>query len=95
VDDEDTVHLHKGARFAMHPRETEIIVNERAVRIAGHMASGLEIKRAAIAQGVPIYLDFVLSEEIGQHQSRIVGDNDVVELHRGSSFIAVAPDDNS
>jgi len=94
VDDEDTVHLHKGARFAMHPRETEIIVNERAVRIAGHMASGLEIKRAAIAQGVPIYLDSCC-RRIGQHQSRIVGDNDVVELHRGSSFIAVAPDDNS
>jgi hypothetical protein len=95
VGDEDTVHLHKGARFTMHPRETEIIVNERAVRIAGHKASGLEIKRSAIAQGVSIHLDFVLSEEIGQHQSRIVGDKDIVELHSGSSFIAVAPDDNS
>lgn len=75
--------------------EEEILVNEQTVKIQGHEAKGIEIKRAAIAQGVAIQEDFVLSEEIGERKSRIVGDEEVVKLHRGLRFIAVAPDDNS
>jgi len=72
-----------------------ITVNEKAVEIAGPKATGLEIKQAAIAQGVKIDLSFVLSEELPNRKTRIVGDTDVVTVNKESRFIAVAPDDNS
>lgn len=79
-----------------HPgHEVEILVNENKVRVLGPRTTGLAIKQAAIAQGVRIQLDFVLSEEIGERRTRIVGDDDVVTVHPGSRFLAVAPDDNS
>lgn len=45
--------------------------------------------------GVPIRDDFQLSEEIGERRTRVVGDDDVVTVHDGTRFVAVAPDDNS
>ena len=72
-----------------------VIINEHAVEVAGPKATGLEIKQAAIAQGVKIELSFVLSEELPNRRTRIVGDTDVVTVTKHSRFIAVAPDDNS
>jgi multiubiquitin len=72
-----------------------ITVNEKPVEIEGPRVTGLEIKQAAIAQGVKIELSFVLSEELPNRKTRIVGDTDVVTLTKHSRFVAVAPDDNS
>jgi hypothetical protein len=72
-----------------------VTVNEKPVEIEGPKATGLEIKQAAIAQGVKIELSFVLSEELPNRKTRIVGDTDVVTVTKHSRFIAVAPDDNS
>ena len=77
------------------PHEIKIEVNERPVVMKQQRATGREIKQAAIAQGVPIQLDFVLSEELGERRSRVIGDNEEVHLHEHEKFIAVAPDDNS
>ena len=73
----------------------EIAVNKKPVRIDGPRVTGLQIKESAIAQGVNIQLSFQLSEELGTRQRRIVGDSDVVSVHKGSKFFAVASDDNS
>jgi hypothetical protein len=73
----------------------EITVNGKTVRVEGPKATGLAIKEAAIAQGVSIQLDFVLSEEIGDRRTKVIGDNDEITVHPHSKFIAVAPDDNS
>lgn len=73
----------------------EITVNERPVTVEGPRVRGLQIKEAAIAQGVPIELDFVLSEELEQGRTKIIGDPDVVTVTEHSRFDAVAPDDNS
>ncbi len=73
----------------------EITINGKTVRVEGPKSTGLAIKEAAIAQGVSIQLDFVLSEEIGDRRTKVIGDNDEVTVHPGSKFIAVAPDDNS
>lgn len=78
-----------------HKPEVEITVNKKAVKIPGPRVTGLQIKEAAIAQGVAIQLSFQLSEELSDRQRRIVGDNDVVTVHKGSKFFAVAGDDNS
>lgn len=71
-----------------------IHVNERPVSVP-HRLIGLEIKQAAVAQGVPIQLDFVLSQELNNHRTKIVGDEDLVSVDEHSRFVAVAPDDNS
>jgi hypothetical protein len=83
---------------AQHPQPAphlvEVHVNEQPVQVP-HKTTGIAIKQAAIAQGVKIQLDFILSEERGQGKDRIIGDNDEVEVNRHSRFLAVAPDDNS
>ena len=75
--------------------EVEISVNGRTVRITGPRTTGRAIKQSAIDQGANIRIDFVLSEEIGERKTKVVGDADEVTVHPGSRFIAVAPDDNS
>jgi hypothetical protein len=76
-------------------KEVKISVNGREVEIKGKNATGLEIKQAAIKQGVPIRDNFVLQEELPNGSSRIVGDGDPVHLRSGLKFTAIAPDDNS
>lgn len=75
--------------------EFEILVNEYEVLVNEHRMTGLQVKQAAIAQGVPIQLDFVLSEERPNGRPHIVGDNETVSLTKRSKFHAVSPDDNS
>jgi Multiubiquitin len=71
-----------------------IHVNERPVRIIRRV-TGLGIKQAAIEQGVPIQIDFVLSQELADRRTKIIGDGDLIEVNEHSRFVAVAPDDNS
>jgi len=75
--------------------EVTILVNEHQVRITGPKATGLQIKEAAIAQGVKIALDFVLSLELGNRKARVVRDEETVTLHHDEQFVANPPDDNS
>lgn len=79
-----------------HPdKNAEIKVNKKPVTMTIGKHTGLEIKQAAIAQGVQIDLDFVLSVIIGQKKTEIVSDDEKVQIHKGSCFTAVADDDNS
>jgi hypothetical protein len=71
-----------------------VLVNEQTVKLEGHRATGAQIKRAAIAQGVQIQQNFVLQEELPNGTSRVVGDNEV-HLRPHLKFTAIAPDDNS
>jgi hypothetical protein len=81
---------------AHHPdHEVEIKVNRKPVKIVGPTATGLQIKEAAIAAGIQIELSFQLSEKLPHRETRIIGDTDVVEVHHGLHFTAVAGDDNS
>lgn len=72
-----------------------ISVNDHHVEIPGPKATGLEIKREAIAQGVEIQLDFVLSEELPNGRTRIVGDCEEITINKNSRFVAIPNDDNS
>jgi hypothetical protein len=77
------------------PEIIEVRVNERPVRLQGRRQTGLEIKTAAIAQGVKIELDFLLYL-LRQHQpNKAVGDNEEITVVKGSRFHAIADDDNS
>ncbi len=72
-----------------------ITVNEQPVTLRSEKATGAQIKAAAIAQGVQIQQNFVLQEELPNGTSRVVGDNDEVQLREHLRFTAIAPDDNS
>jgi hypothetical protein len=80
----------------LHARpRIEILVNEHEVIVHDHRLTGLQIKEAAIAQHVPIQLDFVLSEDRPHQHPKIIGDDDAVTVNKHSKFHAVSPDDNS
>jgi hypothetical protein len=75
-------------------RHVTIDVNHHPVRIAGDDASGLEIKQVAIAQGLDIKLDFILSRKV-DGEFRPVRDEQRVELRDDEFFRALSPDDDS
>ena len=72
-----------------------ILVNDQPVHVDGPKVTGLQIKEAAIRAGVQIDLGFQLIEELPDDRTRVVGDEDIIEVHAGNRFLALAPDDNS
>ncbi|TQM84508.1 multiubiquitin [Saccharothrix saharensis] len=76
------------------PRHLQVTVNGQQVMLDDRRMTGLEIKRAAIAQGVAITETFQLSVKQGKHYD-VVGNTDEVTVREGLEFLAVAPDDNS
>lgn len=72
-----------------------IEVNNHKVEMLGGPATGVEIKEAAIKQGVGIQLNFVLQVELPNGTAKIIGDHDKIQLRDHLSFTAIAPDDNS
>ena len=76
-------------------RPFEISVNRKPVFVDDPTITGLQIKEAAIAQGVVIGLDFQLAlvEADGKH--RIIGDTEKVDVRDAKEFFATAGDDNS
>lgn len=72
-----------------------IQVNSHKVEMPSGPATGLEIKQAAIKDGVNIRLDFVLQVQLPNGSAKIVGDNDKVALSEHLMFTAIAADDNS
>ena len=78
-----------------HSHPIEITVNERSVTLSQRDTTGLAIKQAAIAQGVPIKADFVLQRELPNGGQQVVGDNDPIKVHPHERFTAIDRDDNS
>jgi hypothetical protein len=76
------------------PRTVTVSVNNQPVELPERRVTGLEIKQAAIAQGVHIQPNFQLSVKRG-NRYEVVGDDDTVTVRPRQEFLAVAPDDNS
>jgi len=72
-----------------------VTVNTKPVEMNTKVATGLQIKDAAIAQGVKIGRNFTLTMEMPGDKSHVVRDDEEVKLHNKSEFTAVTPDDNS
>ena len=85
------------ATFAEHPQphHFKITVNGTRVSIAGPKTTGRLVKEAAIGAGVPIELDFILSEELQNRKTRLVRDDQEISIHEGLAFVALADDDSS
>ena len=73
----------------------EISVNRKPVEVEGPVVTGLEIKEAAIEQGLPIELDFELALVEAGGKERIIGNSDKVDVTEFKTFFATASDDNS
>ena len=84
-----------GADLGAEPKKVEIEVNGNKVEMLEGPASGLEIKQAAIEQGVGIKENFVLQQEMPNGTGKVIGDDDKVVIHEHLSFTAIEPDDNS
>lgn len=78
-----------------HPETIRVLVNHKPIELSKRRVTGLEIKEAAIAQGVRVELDFVLFLERGPGKRQVVGDEDVVHVKPGMRFEAIPHDDNS
>lgn len=85
---------HQGNGHA-RDRKIEVLVNEKSVVLKDQDQTGLSIKEAAIAQGVGIQPDFVLSIERGGGKTELVGDDDHIKVHPHERFLAIPNDDNS
>lgn len=72
-----------------------IEVNDHKVEMSAGPATGLEIKEAAIKQGVNIKVNFVLQVQLPNGSSKVIGNEDKVPLTEHLAFTAIAPDDNS
>lgn len=78
-----------------HGDRISIFVNEQPVVVDDKKQTGMSIKQAAIAQGVGIQLDFVLSIERGGGKTELIGDDDKINVKNGDRFLAIPNDDNS
>lgn len=72
-----------------------ISVNHKPVEVKEALPTGMEIKEAAIEQGLPIERDFQLAKVGLDDKQHIVGDADKVDVLEFKTFFATAGDDNS
>ncbi|MEW2274176.1 multiubiquitin domain-containing protein [Streptomyces griseofuscus] len=77
------------------PLAVTVKVNNQPVVLPDREVTGLEVKQAAIAQGLPIDLGFQLSIKHGHGRYEIVADDEPIRVHPNEDFLAVPPDDNS
>jgi predicted nuclease with TOPRIM domain len=88
--------LEEEAEELEEKRPIEVVVNDKyKVTLLGRNQTGLSIKQAAIAQHVPIQLDFVLSIELGGGKTDIIGNDQPIKVKKGDRFLAIPDDDNS
>ena len=70
-------------------------VNETFVELGKRKQTGASLKEAAIAQGVPIKMDFVLSEIFDNGEEQVIADDNEITVKYHDDFWAVPGDDNS
>ena len=75
--------------------KVEVTVNDKPVVLNGSKQTGASIKKAAIEQDVNIKEDFVLSIELGGGKTKLVGDDEDIEVYADERFLAIENDDNS
>jgi hypothetical protein len=95
--EEDMTHAaaEQAAHDGDHQHTVAVHVNNKPVYVPAPKVTGRQIKEAAISAGLPIQLDFVLSRELKDDRSEIIGDDEDLKVNKNSRFLAIAPDDNS
>jgi hypothetical protein len=81
--------------MSAHQLRVQVLVNSQKVVIHQSEATGEQIKAAAIAAGVPIQPDFMLSEVLPSGKQKMIPDDRKIHLKDGDEFWAIPGDDNS
>lgn len=90
--DNQIVEVTDGERFTA---VVTVLVNEQSVWLTDQSQTGESIKAAAIAAGVPIQADFVLSEVLPNGKEKVVPDDKHIEVKHLDEFWGIPGDDNS
>lgn len=78
------------------PGAVTVTVNTKPVTLPEHRVTGLGVKQAAIAQGVEIQEDFLLTLEAHEGQpARVIDDDETITVTKHSVFTANDGDDDS
>jgi Multiubiquitin len=80
---------------AARQHQVQVLVNGQKVILHQSEATGAEIKVAAIAAGVTIQPDFVLSEVLHSGKQKMVPNDKKIHVKDGDEFWAIPGDDNS
>ena len=75
--------------------KVNVFVNDKPVVLEGVKQTGASVKKAAVEQDVNIKEDFVLSIELGGGKTKLVGDDEKIEVYERERFLAIENDDNS
>jgi CTP synthase (UTP-ammonia lyase) len=75
--------------------QVRITVNGNFVVLSDKHTTGEAIKQAAIAAGIGVQLDFVLSEVLPNGEQKIIPNDKHVTVKDGDEFWAIPGDDNS
>jgi hypothetical protein len=70
-------------------------INDTFVELDKRKQTGASLKEAAIAAGVPIQADFVLSEVLANGEQQVIADDHEITVKYHDDFWAVPGDDNS
>jgi hypothetical protein len=92
---ETQAHARDDGSEKARDRTITVTVNDQPVVLEHRHQIGAEIKASAIAAGVPIQHDFVLSEVRPNGKQRIIPDDERVNVKDGEAFWAIPGDDNS
>ncbi|MDO4144210.1 multiubiquitin domain-containing protein [Clavibacter michiganensis] len=93
----EIVSVAAGDRFFTRPlpmHDISVVVNNVPVTLRGTRQTGASVKAAAIAHGLPIQQDFLLSIKDGK-KYRTVNDDAHIRVQAGDEFRALDGDDNS
>jgi hypothetical protein len=79
------------------PKPIDVRINRKyKVTLPDDQVTGLEIKKACVAQGVPIKLDFLVTLEAHDGEpARTVGDSEQITVSKHSKFTINDVDDDS
>ncbi len=96
IADDQEVKFNEGPVFIAKTLSLTIKVNDNPVKMGKRKATALEIKQAAMAQGVNIQLDFVLFKMDAEgNNGPALADDKVLKLSDCDEFRCVSQDDNS
>jgi hypothetical protein len=77
------------------PKPIKVEINDKTVVLDEKVMTGMEIKQAAITQGLQIQPDFVLQLQRPNGEYDVIGGNQELHIRKGMDFTCIAPDDNS
>jgi L-cysteine desulfidase len=76
-------------------KAVDILVNGKPVTVPDKEVTGLQIKEAAIAQGVNIKLNFLVFRDLSNGQQASVKDDETIKVHHKERFDVLCNDDHS